>query len=167
MLCKWPRGLLLTFAVYAVCTMEPNKSEESGEMYSPDDQGECMPEAGMPSFFILGSSDASMAVETVTEVQPPSKEFALQLDIMMANSPGHPHPPVFSWNLGMVLHVLCYQMGYNYIHAVSFTAGYCLYRTLLLRLRYYMSCTNQSSSSHRCPYRHQSSCLKDLESMAE
>ena len=40
MLSEWPRDLLLIFAVYAVYAMEPNKSEESGEMYSPDDQGE-------------------------------------------------------------------------------------------------------------------------------
>ena len=45
----------------------------------------------------------------------------------------------------------CYVMGYNYVH----TVGYCLYRTLLLCLCYCMSCTNQSSSSHRCLYRHQ------------
>ena len=24
----------------------------------------------------------------------------------MADHPGHPHPPAFSWNAGMVLHVL-------------------------------------------------------------
>ena len=31
-------------------SMEPNKSEESGEVYSLDDQGEYMPEVGMLSF---------------------------------------------------------------------------------------------------------------------
>ena len=39
-LSEWPRGLLLIFAVYTAYAMEPNKSEESGEMYSVDDQGE-------------------------------------------------------------------------------------------------------------------------------
>ena len=38
--------------------MEPNKREESGEMYSPDDQGEYVPKVGAPSFSIQGLSDA-------------------------------------------------------------------------------------------------------------
>ena len=73
--------------------MEPNKSEESGEMYSPDNQGEYMPEVGTLSFSVQRSSDALTVLETVTEV-------------MMADCPGHPHPPAFLWNAGMVLHVL-------------------------------------------------------------
>ena len=56
--------------------MKPNKSE-SGEMYSPDDQGEYATKVGAPSFSVQGLSDALMALETVTEVQPPSDEFAL------------------------------------------------------------------------------------------
>ena len=61
-----------------------NKSEESGEMYSPDNQGEYAPEVGAPSFSIQGLLDALTALETVTEVQPPSEEFALQLGPRMA-----------------------------------------------------------------------------------
>ena len=99
-------GLLLIFAVHAVYAMEPNKSEESGEMYSPDDQGEYVPKVGMLSFSVKGSSDALTALETVTEVQPSSEEFALQLEVTMANCPGHPCLPTFLWNAGMVLHVL-------------------------------------------------------------
>ena len=76
--------------------MEPNKSEESGEMYSPDDQGEYVHEVGALSFSIQGLSDALTALETMTEVQPPSEEFALQLEVMMADQSGHPHPPAFS-----------------------------------------------------------------------
>ena len=38
--------------------MKPNKSEESGEMYSPDDQGEYVPELGVPSFSVQGLLDA-------------------------------------------------------------------------------------------------------------
>ena len=86
--------------------MEPNKSKESGEMYSPDDQGEYAPELGAPSFSVQGLSDALTALETVTEVQPLSEEFALQLEVMMANHPGLPHPAAFLWNACMVLHVL-------------------------------------------------------------
>ena len=106
MLSEWPRGLLLIFAVYAVYAMEPNKSEESGEMYSLDHQGEYMPEVGMLSFLVQRLSDALTALETVTEVQFPSEKFALQFEVMMANHPGHPCPPTFLWNAGMVLHVL-------------------------------------------------------------
>ena len=86
--------------------MEPNKSEESGEMYLPDDQGEYVPEVGMPNFSIQGLLDALTALETMTEVQPLSEEFAPQLEVMMANHQGHPHPPTFLWNAGMVLHAL-------------------------------------------------------------
>ena len=100
-----PRGLLI-FAdtVYA---MEPNKGEESGEMYSPDNQGEYMPEGGAPSFSIQGLSDALTALDTVvTVVQPPSEEYILLLEVTMADCPGCLHPPVFFWNAGMVMHVL-------------------------------------------------------------
>ena len=68
MFSKWPRGLLLIFAVYTVSAMEPNKSEESGEMYLPDNQGEYVPEVGMLSFSVQGLSDALTALETMTEV---------------------------------------------------------------------------------------------------
>ena len=74
--------------------MEPNKGKESGEMYSPDDQGEYVPEVGMPSFSIQGLSDALTALDTeVTMVQPPSEEYALLLEVTMADHPGHPCPP--------------------------------------------------------------------------
>ena len=69
--------------------------EESGKMYSPDDQGENAPEVGTPSFSFQGLSDAVTALETVTEVQPPSEEFALQLEATKADCPGHQHPPTF------------------------------------------------------------------------
>ena len=86
--------------------MEPNKSEESGEMYLPDGQGEYVHEVGTPSFSVQGLLDALTALETVTKMQPPPEEFALQLEVTMADRPGCPHPPAFSWNAGMVLHVL-------------------------------------------------------------
>ena len=60
----------------------------------------------MLSFSVQGLSNALTALETVTEVPPPSEEFALQLEVMMADHPGCPHPPAFSWNAGMVLHIL-------------------------------------------------------------
>ena len=42
----------------------------------------------------------------MTEVQPLSKEFALQLEVMMADHPGCLRLPMFSWNAFIVLHVL-------------------------------------------------------------
>ena len=105
MLSEWPRSLLI-FAD-TVYTMEPNKGEESGEMYSPGDQGEYMPKVGVPSFSIQGLSDALTALDTeVTVVQPPSEEYALLLEVTMADCPGCPCPPTFSWNVGMVMHIL-------------------------------------------------------------
>ena len=46
--------------------------------------------------------------------------------------------------------------------ALSRTESYCLYGLLLLRPRYCMSRTNQSSSSHRCLYRHQSCFITNI-----
>ena len=90
--------------------MEPNRGEESGEMYSPDKQGEYGTDMGMASFAVQGLSDALTTLDTgvmeVTEVQLPAGEFALQLEVMMANCPACPFPPAFSWNVGMVMHVL-------------------------------------------------------------
>ena len=38
--------------------------------------------------------------------EPPAEEYAMMLEVTMADCPGQPHPPAFSWNAGMVLHVL-------------------------------------------------------------
>ena len=35
--------------------------------------------------------------QEVTEVQPPSREFAMQLEVMTADCLGHPHPPAECW----------------------------------------------------------------------
>ena len=90
--------------------MEPNRGEESGEMCSPDDQGEYGTDVGASSFTVQGLSDTltilDMGVTEVTEVPLPAGEFALQLEVTMANCPGCPCPPTFSWNTGMVMHVL-------------------------------------------------------------
>ena len=90
--------------------MEPNRGEESGEMYLPDDQGEYGTDAGVSSFTVQGLSDALTTLDTgvteVTEVPLPAGEFALQLEITMADCPGHPGLPAFLGNMGMVMHVL-------------------------------------------------------------
>ena len=76
-------------------------------MYSPDDQGGYVPELGMQNFSVQGLSDVLMSLESeVTVVQPPAEEYVLLLEVTMAYHPGYLHPPAFSWNVGMVLHVL-------------------------------------------------------------
>ena len=42
----------------------------------------------------------------LTVIQPPAEEYALLLEVTMVDRPRHPHPPAFSWNASMVLHVL-------------------------------------------------------------
>ena len=85
--------------------MDHHKGEESGETYSPDKQGEYGTAIAASSFTIQGLSDALTAlgpeVTKVTKV-----EYALQLEVTMADWPGQPQPPPFSWNAGMVMHVL-------------------------------------------------------------
>ena len=63
--------------------MDSERCKDSGEVYSPDDQGEYTP---------------------LDEV--PAEEYAMMLEVMTADHPGRPHPPMFSWNIGMVMHIL-------------------------------------------------------------
>ena len=87
--------------------MELTKGDEPGEMYSPNDQGEYVPESGMQNFSIQGLSDALVSLESeMTVVQPPAEDYALLLKVTMADLPRCPCPPAFSWNVGMVLHIL-------------------------------------------------------------
>ena len=52
-----------------------------------------------------GLSDALVDVgEGIDET--PAEEYTMMLEVMMADHPGWPHPPTFSWNVGMVMHVL-------------------------------------------------------------
>ena len=87
--------------------MEPERSEEAGGMYSPDEQGEYEPEEGAPCFSVQGLTDALTEIgQEVTKVQPPAREYAMLLEVMMVDHAGHLHPPAFSWNVGMVMHIL-------------------------------------------------------------
>ena len=108
MLSEWPRGYsYLTVVIVVICLMEAERSIESREMYSPDKQGEYMPEEGVACFSLLGQTNMPMEIgHEVTEVQTPSGKYAMQLKVMMADCPGCPCPPTFSWNAGMVMHVL-------------------------------------------------------------
>ena len=85
--------------------MDTDRPEDSGEMYSQDNQREYMPLDEAPHFSIQGLSDMLADVgegagETSVE------EYAMMLEVMMADHPGQPCPPAFSWNMGMVMHIL-------------------------------------------------------------
>ena len=85
--------------------MDSDRRKDSGEMYSPDEQGEYAPLDGTPKFSMQGLSNALADVgEGITE--PLVEEYAMMLEVMMADHPGWPHPPTFSWNAGMGMHVL-------------------------------------------------------------
>ena len=85
--------------------MDPNRCEDLGEMYSPDDQGEYMPLDETPRFFLQGLSDALADIREGTG-KTSVEEYALMLEVTMADRPGQPCPPAFSWNAGMVMHLL-------------------------------------------------------------
>ena len=87
--------------------MEHEREEESGEMYSPNESGEYTPHGDVPNFTVQGLRDALTKAESaVTEPPHPADEFIIQLEVTMVDQPGRPHPPAFSWNGGMVQHVL-------------------------------------------------------------
>ena len=87
--------------------MEHEGKEESGEVFSPNKSGEYMPRNDVASFTVQVLRDALTAGEsTITELLHSTNEYIIQLEVMMADRPGRLGPPVFSWNVGMVLHVL-------------------------------------------------------------
>ena len=76
-------------------------------MFSPNESGEYMLRSDMVSFTVQSLRDALTAAEsTVTEPLHPADEFIIQLEVTMVDQPSRPHPTAFSWNVGMVLHVL-------------------------------------------------------------
>ena len=52
-----------------------------------------------------GLSDALADVGEGTD-ETPAEEYTMMLEVMMADLPGRPRPPAFSWNVGMAMHVL-------------------------------------------------------------
>ena len=85
--------------------MDSDRHEDSGEMYSPDEQGEYVPLDGILRFSMQGLSDALADVgEGITE--PLVEEYAMMLEVTMTDRPCQPRPPAFSWNAGMVMHIL-------------------------------------------------------------
>ena len=85
--------------------MDPDRCKDSGEMYSPDDQGEYTSLDEAPRFSLQGLSDALADIREGTG-ETPVEEYTMMLEVTMADRPGRPHPPAFSWNVGMVMHVL-------------------------------------------------------------
>ena len=87
--------------------MECEREDESGEMFSPNECEEYTPHGDMPSFTVQGLRDALTEAESAATGPPhPMDEFIIQLEVTMVDQPGRPHPPAFSWNGGMVQHVL-------------------------------------------------------------
>ena len=85
--------------------MDSDRREDSGEMYSSDEQGEYAPLDGTLRFSMQGLSDALADVgEGITDL--PAEEYTMMLEVMMADHPGQLCPPTFSWNVGMVMHIL-------------------------------------------------------------
>ena len=85
--------------------MDPNRRKDSGEMYSPDDQGEYTSLDEAPHFSLQGLSDALVHVGEGTG-ETLAEEYTMMLEVTMADFPGQPCPPVFSWNTGMVMYIL-------------------------------------------------------------
>ena len=67
--------------------MDPNRCKDSGEMYSPDEQGEYMPLDEAPCFSLQGLSDALADIGEGTG-KTSAEEYALMLEVMMADCPG-------------------------------------------------------------------------------
>ena len=84
--------------------MDSDRCEDSGEINSQDDQGEYTSLDEAPRFSVQGLSDALADVGEGTD-ETPTEEYAMMLEVM-ADRPGRSCPPAFSWNAGMVMHVL-------------------------------------------------------------
>ena len=78
--------------------MDSHRGEESGEIYSPNEQGEYTPEDGAQALTVQGLTDMLSGLESEdTVVEPPKEELILQLEVTMVDRPGHPRPPAFLW----------------------------------------------------------------------
>ena len=76
-------------------------------MYSPNEQGKYTLEDGAQALTGQGLTDVLSGLESEdTVVEPPKEELILQLEVTIADRPGHPRLPAFSWNTSMVMHTL-------------------------------------------------------------
>ena len=67
--------------------MDPDRREDSGKMYSPDDQGEYTSLDEAPLFSLQGLSDALADVREGTG-ETPVEEYTMILEVTMADRPG-------------------------------------------------------------------------------
>ena len=67
--------------------MDPDRCEDSGEMYSPDDQGEYTSLDEAPQFSLQGLSNALVDVGKGTG-ETPVEEYTMMLEVTMADCPG-------------------------------------------------------------------------------
>ena len=80
--------------------MDSDRHEDSGEMYSPDDHRKYTQMSEAPQFSVQGLSGMLAEVGEGTE-DAQMEEYAMMLEVTMAD-----RPPAFSWNAGMVMHIL-------------------------------------------------------------
>ena len=86
--------------------MESNKGEESGEMYSPDEQGEYVPEVGALSFSPRADRCSHSLGNRSDQSATPFCGVCPATQVDDGKSPGVSTSPALSWNAGMVMHVL-------------------------------------------------------------
>ena len=67
--------------------MDPDRHKDSGEMYSPDDQGGYRPLDEAPHFSLQGLSDTLADIREETG-ETSVEEYGLMLEVMMADCPG-------------------------------------------------------------------------------
>ena len=75
--------------------MDSDRRKDLREMYSPDNQGEYTPLDEAPHFSLQGLSDALADIGEGTR-ETSVEEYALMLEVMMADCPDQPRPPTFS-----------------------------------------------------------------------
>ena len=85
--------------------MDSDRREDLGEMYSPDDQGEYTSLDEAPQFSMQGLSDALADVGEGMD-ETPAEEYAMMLEVMMADCPGQPVLPHSPGTWAMVMHIL-------------------------------------------------------------
>ena len=78
--------LRVTIVSCSTPVMDPDRHEDSGEMYSPDNQGEYTPLDEAPHFSLQGLSNALADVGEGTG-ETSAEEYALMLEVMMADHP--------------------------------------------------------------------------------
>ena len=74
-------------------------------MYSPDNQGEYTSLDEAPRFSVQGLSNALADIGEGTG-ETSVEEYTMMLEVTMVDCPGGPRHTAFSWNAGMIMHVL-------------------------------------------------------------